>query len=254
MTARLRSALALALALTGLAPAEGRAGEDDRRRGGQVVARQPRPHRLLHEVDLTAGILPLDALYTGLSLGGSYTLHLSDVFALELVDFHYSANVDSGLRARLAERYGSNPTVTPEIEYVAGTGVLFTPYFGKLALFDRGILTTAAHLGANFGVAHFTDGFRFQISGGPGLRFFLSDEVSTRLDARVTLAFDDQLGVETLLQLNLGLAFNLGGGRPTPPRTTTTPDVDPDATLDELFPGTAPKPRAEPDPGKESGE
>lgn len=227
------------------------ADEDERRRGGQVVARQPRPHRLLHEVDLTVGVLPLDALYTGLSLGGSYTLHLDDVVALELVDFHYSANVDSGLESRLAERFAVNPTVTPEIEYIAGTGLLITPYFGKLALFDAAVIEAATHLGLNVGIAHFSDGFRFQGTIGPGVRFFLSDEVSTRLDARMTFAFDDQGSVETVLQINLGLAFNLGGGRPSSARSSTAPTVDPDATLDELFPESSPRPRAEAAPGEE---
>ena len=219
----------------------------ERRLGGRVVARQPRPHRLLHEIDVGVGILPLDALYTGLSLGGSYTLHLSDVFALELVDFRYSANVDSGLRGRLAERYEVSPTVTPEVEYVAGTGLLFTPLFGKIAVADSAIVETATHLGLNLGIAHFTDGFRFQVSGGPGIRFFHSDAVSTRLDVRGTVAFDEVLSVESLLQINLSLAFNVGGGRPSGSDRTEA-GVDPDAVLDALYPDSAPRPRGDESP------
>lgn len=232
----------LALGSSLVAP-EALADELERRLGGKVVARTPRPHRLVHEFDVGVGVLPLDALYTGLSLGGSYTLHLDEIVALELIDFRYSANLDSGLRRRLAERFEVSPTVSPEIEYLAGTGILVTPLFGKLALLDQAVVHAASHLGLSFGVAHFTDGFRFQVSGGPGVRFFFSDTVSTRLDVRATVAFDEVLSVESLLQVNLSVAFNFGR-REDEARGEDRADVeeDPDAVLDALFPESAPKP------------
>lgn len=237
MSGKLTLGLGFAALLLGFArPA--RADDEDRRRGGQIVARQPRPHRLAHELDLTVGVLPLDALYTGVSLGGSYTLHLSEIVALELIDFHYSANIDGGLKKKLAERYEVAPTVTPEIEYVAGTGILVTPFFGKLAFFDESVVAAATHLGLNVGFAHFTDGFRMQVTGGPGVRLLFSDAVSSRLDVRATVAFDESLSLETLLQVNLSIAFNLGG--PETPTLAETSDVDPEAVLDALFPESTP--------------
>lgn len=220
------------------------ADDAERRLGGRVVARTPRSEQLVHEFDVGVGVLPLDALYTGISFGGSYTLHLDDVIALELIDFRYSANLDSGLRRRLAERYEVSPTVTPEIEYIAGTGILLTPFYGKIALLDQSLLNVATHLGVSFGVAHFTDGFRFQVSGGPGLRLFFSEQVSSRLDVRGTAAFDEVLSFETLLQVTLSIAFNFGSTRATDSLEGRA-SVDPEAVLDSVYPGTAPKPTGE---------
>ena len=229
--------LAAMISLSALIPTA-YADESDRRRGGRVVARQNRAYRLVHEFDIGVGILPLDALYTGVSLGGSYTLHLSDLLALELIDFRYSLNIDSGLRNRLSDEFEVSPTVTPEVEYIAGTGLLFTPFFGKFALFNRDVVHVATHFGLNGGVAHFTDGFRFQISGGPGLRFFANNTLSSRLDVRGTVAFDDTLSFETLLQISLSFAFNFGSVRATGSTTDTREQVDPYEVLNELYPET----------------
>lgn len=223
-------------------PTEGKAAEG-RRAGGRVIARELRPHRLVHEFDVGVGLLPLDALYAGLSFGGSYTLHLSDAVALELVDFRYSANIDSGLRRRLQD-LDTRATFNPEIEYLAGTGLLFTPLFGKFAFFNQSVLNVSTHFGVSAGLAHFTDGFRAQVSAGPGLRLFFSDAVSSRLDVRGTVAFDELLSVEGLLQINLSVAFNFGRRDP-PPAKAAKPVVDPDALLDTLFPGTTPTPQVE---------
>lgn len=214
-----------------------------RRTGGRIVAREPRPHRMIHEFDVGVGLLPLDALYAGLSLGGSYTLHLSDAVALELVDFRYSANVDSGLRRRLQD-LDTRATFNPEIEYIAGTGILLTPLYGKLAFFDDTVVAASTHLGINVGLAHFTDGFRFQVSAGPGVRLFFSDTVSTRLDVRGTVAFDDVLSAEGLLQINLSVAFNFGSRR-AEAVDEEAEAVDVDALLDALYPGTTPAPEPE---------
>ncbi len=219
---------------------EALASEQERRMGGRVVAREDRPHRLIHELDVGVGVLPASALYTGLSLGGSYTLHLSEIVALELVDFRYAAALDSGLTGSLETRFGVAPTVEPQVEYLASTGLLFTPLYGKVALFDRAVLNLSTHLHLGFGVANFSDGFRYQVSGGPGVRLHLGSRVSARLDFRGTVAFDELLPLETLLQINLSLGFHFGsrGER----AAGTTPAEDPDLVLDALFPGTAPSP------------
>lgn len=245
----LRRASALVAGAFLLFAAGAQAADNERRLGGRVVAREAREHRLVHEFNVGVGVLPLDALYTGVSLGGSYTLHLNDFLALELIDFRYSANLDSGLRRRLNE-FSVEPTASPEVEYIAGTGVLYTPFYGKLALFDSAVLRLATHVGANFGVAHFSDGFRFQTTVGPGIRFFFSDTVSSRLDVRGSIAFDEVLSVETLLQINLSVAFNFGR-RGSGPVRSANKEADPEAVLDALYPGTKPKPRTETSEEKE---
>src|SRR5438876_9294831 len=99
-----RLALALVASALSFAPSLARADEDDLD-AGRVIAVEKRPYRLVHEFSAFAGVLPLDALYTGFSLGGSYTLHLSDLWAWEMIGFHYSSNADSHLQKTLGERW-----------------------------------------------------------------------------------------------------------------------------------------------------
>src|SRR5688572_17448679 len=160
------------------------ADEDDELDAGEVIAVEDRPYRMVHEFTVTAGVLPIDALYTGLTLSGSYTLHLTDLWAWEAVSFHYSANVGTGLDVTLAERWSVAPTSNPEIRYIIGSHAVLTPLFGKIALFNDSIIYASTFFALGGGVANYTTGFRPMGSFGPGIRVFFGQIVSTRLDVR----------------------------------------------------------------------
>ena len=97
MTSLARWSAGLIVAAALATPSLAHADDDEDIGTGKVIAVELRPYRMVHEFAVSVGVLPLDALYTGFSLGGSYTLHLSDIWAWEAIDFHYSANVDTGL-------------------------------------------------------------------------------------------------------------------------------------------------------------
>ena len=69
----------------------------------RVFSIQPRPYRLGHEFQLGIGVLPLDAFYVGAVATGSYTYHLSDFWAWEIVSGSYSLNFGTGLEDRAVE-------------------------------------------------------------------------------------------------------------------------------------------------------
>lgn len=204
----MRPALALLIA-TVLLPAELRA-EDDELRAGKVIAVQPRPYRLLHELTASAGVLPIDAFYKGFSVGGAYTLHFSDLVAWEALSFHYSGNLDTGLERELEDRWAVAPTGAPEVQYLVGSHLILTPLFGKLSLFNRALLHGATFLSLGGGVVRFTDGFRPQVSVGPGVRLFLGESMSARLDVRNVFTPDLPSGVEYLLHVTLSVSFHVG--------------------------------------------
>ena len=214
------------------------ADEDDELDSGRVVAVEDRPYRMVHEFTVTAGVLPIDALYTGLTLGGSYTLHLSDLWAWEAVSFHYSANVDTGLDVTLAERWSVAPTSNPEIRYMIGSHAVLTPLFGKIALFNDTIIHASTFFALGGGVANFTTGFRPMGSFGPGVRVFFGKVVSTRLDVRGAIVPDIPTGVEFVLHVNLSVSFNFGTVRAT--ELLEDDEVVDNSTgfeaLDELYP------------------
>lgn len=217
--------------------------DDEGLRKGRVIAVQDRDYRMVHEFTVSTGILPMDAFYTGFSLGGSYTLHLSDLFAWEAANFHYSGNVDSGLEGTLAQRWSVAPTKEPEVQYLLGSNIVLTPLFGKLTFFNRAILFGSTFLTAGGGVVRYTDGFRPMASIGPGIRLFWGQVVSTRLDFRNIIAPDFPEGIEYIMHVTLSVSFNFGTVRATEgDDDDIRDDVDPFAALDELYPLSKPPP------------
>ncbi len=224
--------------------------QSDEVNAGRVVAVQDRPYRLVHEFSASVGVLPIDAFYTGLSIGGAYTLHFNDIIAWETLSFHYSGNVDSGLESELADRWSVLPDGEPELQYLAGTGLVITPLFGKFTFFNDSIVHVSTYLNVGGGLAKFDDGFRPQGTIGPGLRLFFGQVVSTRLDLRNVIAADDQDGVDYLLHITLSVSFNFGNRE-----DERKDDVRDSRTgfeaLDELYPLSDPKRGVDPD--KEKG-
>lgn len=219
-----------------------RAEDEDELNSGRVIAVQDRPFRMAHEFTVSAGVLPMDAFYTGLSLGGSYTLHLTELFAWEAVSFHYSGNVDKGLDSTLVERWSAQAEGEPEIQYLVGSNVVFTPLFGKLSVFNDDIVFASTYLALGGGLAKYTDGFRPQVSVGPGIRLFWNQVVSTRLDLRNIIAPDIPEGLEYILHVSLSVSFNFGTRATEIGKEEEVTDfTDPFAELDELYPLSNPK-------------
>lgn len=223
------------------------AEDDEDLEAGRVIAVEARPYRMVHEFSVSAGILPLDALYTGFSLGGSYTLHLSDIWAWEAIDVHYSANVDTGLDVTLAERWSVAPTSNPEVQYLVGSHAVVSPLFGKFALFNSSISYLETYFAAGGGIARFSDGFRPQVSFGPGVRLYIGQRVSVRLDIRSSLVPDIPSGIDHVMKFTLGVAFNFGTIRATEGEEEEDTDSSTGfEALDELYPLSNPdRPKAE---------
>ena len=81
--------------------------------GGKVYAVQKKGYQLKHELYGAVGVLPMDAMYKGVTFGGGYTYHFSHHFAWEAVQFLYSANIDTGLKKDL--RTALTPRRNPSV-------------------------------------------------------------------------------------------------------------------------------------------
>lgn len=229
--------IVVAVAMVAAAARPARADDADELKSGRVIAVQERPYRMVHEFSVAAGTLPLDALYTGYTLGGSYTLHLSDLWAWEAISFHYSGNTQTGLEDNLASKYSVAPTSNPEIEYLVGSNLVITPLIGKLTLLNENIIHAAAFFTVGGGLTHFSDGFRPQASIGPGIRLFLGQVVSTRLDIRASVVPDIPSGLDVILHITLGVSFNFGSIRATEGASEEVVDLTTGfEDLDELYP------------------
>ena len=237
------------LCLTGALFAAGaaRADEDDLE-AGRVIAVQDRPFRLAHEFTVSAGVLPMDAFYTGLSLGGSYTLHLTDLVSWEAISFHYAASVDKGLSDELLERWSVEDTDEPVIQYLVSSHAIFTPLYGKLTLVNDSIVQVSTYLALGGGAIRYQaeGGFRPHFSVGPGLRFLFGQVVSARLDARSIISPDFLGGADYIMHVTASVSFNFGSARPTDQDDDALNEadlVDPFSELDELYPLSNPERR-----------
>ena len=238
--------LSALLILSGMAVGHTAWAQEDELNSGRVVAVQDRPYRMVHEFTASVGVLPIDAFYTGLSLGGAYTLHFNDLLAWEAISFHYSGNVDSGLESELADRWSVLPEGEPQLQYLAGTHVIFTPLFGKLTFFNDSIVHLSTYLSVGGGLAKFDDGFRPHGSIGPGLRAFFGQVVSTRLDIRNIIAADAPDGVDYHLHVTLSVSFNFGDRQSDESAQVEDLRTGFEA-LDELYPLSDPKRTDKPD-------
>jgi outer membrane beta-barrel protein len=241
--------LLVGLVATLLAPAAARAGIDDELDSGRIIAVDDRPYRLVHEFAVSSGIVPTDAFYVGVSVGGSYTLHLSDIWAWEAVNFQYSANIDTDLESELLDDFEVQPEQEPRLQYLLTSSAIVTPFFGKQATLNRGIVFQGVHFALGGGVASFggddQDSFRPQVQFGPGIRFFLGQVVSARLDLRGITTFESvaqSLEAEFFFHAFLSVAFNFGTVRATEiGKEEVVDNTTGYEKLDELFPESNPE-------------
>ena len=188
--------------------------------GGRVYAVQKKGYQLKHELYGAVGVLPMDAMYKGVTIGGGYTYHFSHHFAWEAIQFTYSNNIDTGLKGDLQSIFDAEVTSFREIQFMANSNVVFVPLYGKMSWLNRHVVQMELYLTAGPGIARYkeylrvgSEGFseegKYYFSGnfGIGLRFFIDQHFSVRLDMRDYMNFVDG-GVDNAAYFALGLAWN----------------------------------------------
>ncbi len=201
--------LILCAALAASVPIEARA-DDTAEEPGRLAAVQKRKYRLDHELYAAAGLLPLDSFYKGIGPIASYTWHMSDVWGWEVVRGQYTFPVETSLRTQLIQDFHVKPTEFEEAQYLLSTSALWTPLYGKLAMFNERVVHAEMYGIVGATVARFSKGtFKPGPQVGLGLRFFLSPAVSLRVEGRYHYLFANTS--TQIVDLAAGLAFNLGG-------------------------------------------
>jgi outer membrane beta-barrel protein len=206
-----RYALLLLLLAPGLALAQAEALENP----GTTSAVQDRLYRMNHELSLGIGVLPADAYYKGYYAGVSYTYHFSDSFAWQVGRGAYSYNVETGLRRQLERDFGVAPTATAfedEVEWMVGSDLMFSPFYGKTAILNSKVIHFEAFLlgGATIFKLNREGGFRPGANLGLGIRVFKSDTVSFRLDVANNVVFAGASRIINIPTIQLGTALNFG--------------------------------------------
>lgn len=174
---------------------------------GAVSAIQERLYRMNHELNLGLGVLPLDAFYKGVTLQVGYTYHFTDHFGWQVGRGTYSYNLDTGLREQLERDFGVQPTAFEQVEWMAGSDLVWSPFYGKLAVMNARVLHFAGFLSVGATVLKMNVGFRPAVNVGAGIRIFQNRHVSFRLDATNNIVIGSRILHVPTLQLSTALNF-----------------------------------------------
>lgn len=184
----------------------------------KLPAVQNRRYRLQHEFDATVGTLPADPYTKGLTLSAGYGWHLNDLWAIEARG-HWVMNFNSALRDKLEGNFGTDADRFDKIKFFGQLGGLFKPLYGKLSFLNDQQVYGEVFLSLHAVVAQMDGGggsaddpvgrgqrLAFGASPGFGVRGFLSEHWSLRLDINWLVLFAETGETHLPLLLTLSLA------------------------------------------------
>jgi outer membrane beta-barrel protein len=208
----------LTLTLLGATPAFA----DDELDEEQVAtyAVQSRLFRLGGELNVAAGFLPINAFNKGLTIGGSFTYHFSNVWAWEVINGNYVyKQLDTGLKTELLDNFNVQPTKIAAVDLMLSSSLVLKPFYGKLAVFNRRVIHAEVSIPFGFTYARYTNPQSYPYGPNLGVifRVFMGPHTSLRIDVRDN-ALSSNWGYDPRhwswrneLLVSLGLAFAWGG-------------------------------------------
>ncbi len=206
-------AVLLALLLPALGAAPARAGElsEEVDADEAVYAVQRRPFLRGHEFNVSLGVLPLDALYKGITLGFGYAYHFNSVVGWQIAHFQYSFNVDTPTVNELNTKFMTVPSRVPPVQYLLDSSVLLTLLAGKAVLGQRRLLNAEIDLIVGPAAAFLENQqLVFGFDAGLGFRAYLSRRWSARVEVREYELFQvNPFKVNNVLDVSLSASLNL---------------------------------------------
>ncbi len=202
------------LVLSLMAPLVAFAQAEELENPGTVSAVQERAYRMQHELNLSIGILPLDAFYKGLYAQVGYAFHFTDSFAWQVGRGAYVYSARTGLRDQLERDFNVLPTNFEEVQFFVGSDLIWKPLYGKLSVLNKYVVHGEVYLLVGATIFKFTSAFRPGINLGIGGRLFLSKYASLRLDVTENLVLPTGGAAKTfanVMTITLGLGINFGG-------------------------------------------
>lgn len=202
------------LVLSLLAPLAVFAQAEELENPGTVSAVQERAYRMQHELNLSIGILPLDAFYKGLYAQVGYAFHFNDSFAWQVGRGAYVYSARTGLREQLERDFNVLPTAFDEVQFFVGSDLMWKPLYGKLSVLNRWVVHGEVYVLLGATIFKFTDSFRPGINVGGGGRIFVNKYASFRLDITENLVLPTGGGSKSfanVMTITLGLGINFGG-------------------------------------------
>ncbi len=188
----------------------------------EPTAVQRAKYQMAHELRLAVGTLPMDAFQKGWSASLSYTLHLDPAWSWEILQVTGSLLTETSVMQELIDVFAVPREDFAGPRLMLTTGLEFSPVYGKQVLFNQNTVHEGLLVGLYGGVLFgdrptLSDTFadpRPIAGAGLGLRFFLSELFSARVDARNFASFrravrnNESFELEYVLHLTLSLSVN----------------------------------------------
>ena len=172
----------------------------------KVYAIQERIYQKSHEFGITAGYIPDENYYEAFPVG--------EVARAQWIFTH-----EKDLKKDLEHEFGVRPSEFSEPQYSIYSHAVFTPFYGKDAVLNRGIVNRETYFLLGGGIVNYNNKKSFEnsssetapsLSFGVGQKFFIKDNYALNLELRnITNFRDDDTEWRIYLGASFGFRFDL---------------------------------------------
>ena len=185
----------------------------------KVSAIQHRVYQKSHELGIAGGYIPDDDFFEAFPVGGYYMFTFNEHVAWEVVRAQWIFTHEKDLKRDLETNFGVRPSEFSEPKYSIYSHAVFTPFYGKDAVFNRGVVNRETYFLLGGGIVSYDNRDNFEnstseiapsLSLGIGQKFFLGENSALNLEIRnVTNFRQDDTEWRVYLGVSFGFRFNL---------------------------------------------
>ena len=197
----------------------------------KVHAIQERIYQKSHEFGIAAGYIPDDNFFEAFPVGAYYMYTFNQLFAWEVARAQWIFTSDKDLKNDLENEFGVRPEEFSEPKYSIYSHAVFTPFYGKDAVLNRGIVNRETFLLLGGGIVNYDNKRSFEnsssetapsLSFGIGQKFFLKENYALNLELRnITNFREDETEWRVYLGASFGFRFDL-----SPRKQKTDPKLE----------------------------
>ena len=173
--------------------------------GAEGAAVQERKFQLKNEISLGGVVLPQHAFYKAAGLELSFTHHFTHFFGWEPIRASLTTRWETHLRKLLMEQWDAEPEDFEEITFLYTSHLHFKPFYGKLAMMNRGLIRAEAYFLLGGGIA-FTTWRRVPVASlSVGIRLYMSPRWSLKAEFEEQFLIQDG-GVKDNIAVHLAVS------------------------------------------------
>jgi outer membrane beta-barrel protein len=197
----------------------------------KVHAIQERIYQKSHEFGITAGYIPDENYYEAFPVGAYYMFTFNEHFAWEVARAQWIFTSEKDLKKDLEHEFGVRPSEFSEPQYSIYSHAVFTPFYGKDAVLNRGIVNRETYFLLGGGIVNYDNKKSFEdsssetapsLSFGLGQKFFIKENYALNLELRnITNFREDDTEWRIYLGASFGFRFDL-----SPRKKQKDPKID----------------------------